>query len=76
MRFDKDGALEKLTDVTNLLVNEFKIAIETTDSDTSWLSGKNERQDIIIHNMVGAYIIDMNKHEKKVLCSINISRIL
>ena len=32
---DEDGALEKSTDVTNLLVDEFRISMENTADDAS-----------------------------------------
>ena len=40
--FYKDGALEKSADVTNLLVDDFIIAMETTGFDASWINGNNE----------------------------------
>ena len=43
IRVDGDIALENSTDVTNLLVDDFKISMETTGGDVSWLNGKNER---------------------------------
>ena len=36
VRVYEDGALEKSTDVTNLLVDEFKISMENTGGDASW----------------------------------------
>ena len=41
VRFDEDIALANWTDVTNLLVDEFKISMETTGSDASWINGNN-----------------------------------
>ena len=62
VRFDEDGTLEKSTDVTKLLVDEFKTSIETTGGDVSCINGNNERQNRIIHNVVRAGIIDINQH--------------
>ena len=43
MRVDVDGALEKSTENTNLLVYEFNTSMENTGGDASWINGKNER---------------------------------
>ena len=48
---DKDGALENSTYVTNLLVDDFGISMETNVGDESWINVNNERQNRIIHNM-------------------------
>ena len=48
---DEDTVLESSTDVTNLLVDYFKISMETTVGDASWVNGKNERHNIIIHTI-------------------------
>ena len=75
IRFDEDGALEKSKNVTNLLIEEFKISMETTGGDESWINGNNERQNRSIHNMVVSGLLDNNQHAKKmVLCSRYISR--
>ena len=52
MRVDEDGVLETLTGITNLLLDDFRISMETTGGDISWINGKNERHNRIIHNMV------------------------
>ena len=52
MRFDEDGALEKLTDATELLVYEFDIALETTFVGASQLNEENEIYNGSIQNMV------------------------
>ena len=52
MIFDKYGALENSTDVTNLQVDDFRITMETTVGDASWLNGKNERHNKSINKMV------------------------
>ena len=41
VRVDEDGALENSKDVANLLVDEFKISMENTGGDASWLIGNN-----------------------------------
>ena len=38
VRFDKDIAMVKTTDVTNLLVDEFTIYMETTGVDSPWIN--------------------------------------
>ena len=58
VRVDEDIALENSTDVTNLLVDEFKTSMENTGGDVSWINGKNERHNIIIHNILRAVLID------------------
>ena len=35
------SALEKSTDVTNLIIDEIKTSMETTGGDASWRNGKN-----------------------------------
>ena len=64
MRVDEGDALEKPADVTNHLVDKFRISTEITGGDASCLNGKNERQKISIQNMVSAGIIGSNQHEK------------
>ena len=41
VRLHEDGALTNSTDVTNLLVYEFKISMEITGGDASWLNVNN-----------------------------------
>ena len=41
VRVDEDNSLENSTYLTNLLDDEFKISMETTGDDTSWINGKN-----------------------------------
>ena len=43
MRVYEDGALENSTDVTNLLIDDFNISMETTGGDVSWLNINNEK---------------------------------
>ena len=64
MRVDKYGALENSTYVTNLLVDDFNISMETTGGDVSWINGMNEIHKKNIHNMVRAALIDIHQHEK------------
>ena len=64
MIFAEDGALEKSTDVTNLLVDGFKISMETTGGDASWIKVNNDRHIRIIHYMVREGFLECNKHEK------------
>ena len=56
------SVLAKSIDVKNLLVGEFKVAMENTGGDTSWLNGSNERHNRSIQDMVGAGLLDSNKH--------------
>ena len=72
-RVDEDSALANLTDVTNLLVDEFKISMETTGVDEYWINGKNEIHNISIHNMVKAALLVSNQHESKWCCASEIS---
>ena len=48
VRVYEDSELENSTDVKNLLVDEFKISMETTGGDAYWINGNNERHNIII----------------------------
>ena len=64
VRVDEDSALTKSTDVTNLLVDEFKIHTETTGGDASCFNWKNERHKRSIHNILGAGLLDSNQNEK------------
>ena len=57
VRVDEDGALENSTYVTNLLIEEFKISVETTGDDAYWLNGKTERNNRSIQNMVRSGLI-------------------
>ena len=41
MIVDEDGDMEKSTDVTEILVDEFNIALETSGGDSSCLNRKN-----------------------------------
>ena len=65
MRFHEDGAVEKSSDVTNLLVDEFIIAMETSGQDASWLNINNERHNRSMNNMVREGLVDINQHENK-----------
>ena len=65
MIVDEDSALENSTDDTNLLIEEFKISMETTGGDASWINGNNKRHNRNIHNMVIAVNINSNQHSNK-----------
>ena len=69
VRVYEDGALEKSTDVTNLLVDEFKTSMENTGGDASLPNIKNEKHNKIIHNMVREGLIECNQHEKNWCCA-------
>ena len=43
MRVDEDGALVNSTYFTNLLVDDFIIAMENTGGDASWLNGNTQQ---------------------------------
>ena len=60
VRVDKDCALEKSTDVTNLLVDEFSTTMEITDGNVSCINVNNERHNIIIQTIVREGIIESN----------------
>ena len=73
IRVDEDSALEKSTDVTNLLVDELKIFMETTGGDAPWTNNRSERHNRSIHNIVRKGILDSNQHENKWFCEEDIS---
>ena len=70
IRVDEYGALEKSTDVTNLLVYEFKIYMETTGGGANWLNVNNEIHERSIHNMVREGLLDSNQHINKWFCAL------
>ena len=63
MIVDEDGSLVKSTDVTNLLVDYFRMSMESTGGDASWINVNNERHNKSIHKMFRAGLIDSNQHE-------------
>ena len=69
MGVHEDVTLANSTDVTNLLVYEFNVSMETTSGDALWINDNNERHDRIIHNMVIAGLIYGNQHENKWFCA-------
>ena len=69
VRVDEDGALENSTDLTNLLIGQFKISMETTGGDVSWMNINNERHNRSIRNMVRAGLIDVNQHTNNFFCA-------
>ena len=62
MILDDDGALEILIDVTEIIVDQLSISIETFVGYASYLNGNNEQHKITIHKMVREVLIDRNKH--------------
>ena len=72
VRVDKYGDLEKLTDITNRLVDELSISMETTYSGASWVNGNDKLYKRIINNMVREYLIVSIQHENKWCCSAEI----
>ena len=69
VRVDKNSALENSTDVTNLLIGEFKTSMETTCGYAYYLKRKNERHNRSIHNMLRVGLLDSNKHGLKWCCA-------
>ena len=68
VRFHEYISLSNSTDVTNLLVDDFRISMETTGGDASWINGNNEQPNRMIYNMLREGIIDINQHENKWCC--------
>ena len=67
-RVNEYGALEKSTNVTNLLVDELSITMEATGGDVLWINVNIERKNISIDTMVRSGIIENNQHENKWYC--------
>ena len=59
-RVNKDGDLVNSIDFNNLLVDYFRISMETTGGDASCINVNNERHNRSIHNMVRSGLIDIN----------------
>ena len=59
---------EKSTDVTDLLLNNFNIAVATTGGYASWINGVHKCHKKSIKNMVRAVILEINQHENKWWC--------
>ena len=57
---DEDSASSNSTDVTNLLIEELNISMETTGVDASCINSNNEKHNRIIQNMVRASLLDSN----------------
>ena len=76
VRVDKYGALENSTEVTKLLVDDFRIYMGTTGGGASWINENNEKHNISIHNTVKEVLLDSNQHAKIVMCSRKIIRSL
>ena len=62
--FDEDGALEKPTEITDLLADEFNIDLGSAGVDTSWLNDKNESHNINIPVVIRVFLLngDMISH--------------
>ena len=65
MRADEYDTLSNSTDSTNLLVDEFRITMETTGSDASWINVNNEIHNIIIHTRDRAVLLESDQHGNK-----------
>ena len=68
MRTDEDGALARSSEFTSMLLDEYRITLQTTGGFASWLNSKNERQNQTIHNMTRAGIIDGEVEDDKWCC--------
>ena len=68
MIVDEYGSLTNSTDVTNLLVYDFNISMETTDGYASRINGKNEIHNRSIHNMFIIGLLYSNQHENRWCC--------
>ena len=68
MIVDEDLSLESSKYITNLIVEKFRISLEDTVGDTSYLNGNNRRHNISIHNMVRACLILVDQYGKKRCC--------
>ena len=73
IRVDEDSVLANSKDITNLLVDDFKISMETNSGDASWINIRNERHNRSIHNAVIADLLDIDQHENKWCCAAEIS---
>ena len=65
VRVYEDGTLVNSTDVTNFIVEKFRIYVETNGVYSSWYNVNNEEHNLILHNMVREVLIDINPHENK-----------
>ena len=62
---DKGGTLEKSTDATNIIVDEFIVSMKTTGGYNSWLIGNNERHNRSIRNIVISGLLGINQYKNK-----------
>ena len=69
MRVGEYGALTNSTDITNLLVDDLRIAMENTGGDASWLNGNNKQGSISIYNMFISGLLNSTQNENKWCCS-------
>ena len=67
-RYHEDVSLSKSIDVTKLLVDDFRISMETNGGDASWINGNNKQHNRIIYNILKEIILDSTQHEKKWCC--------
>ena len=65
MRFGEDSSLVKFTELTNLLVDEFNLSLETNGGDSPCHNGENDHYNIMTHNMVILALIYNNQHVNK-----------
>ena len=65
VRVDENGVLENSTDVTNSIIEESKISMETTGGDASRINGHNKRHNRSIHIMIRKDLIESNQHANK-----------
>ena len=62
------GTLENSIDVTNLLVNGFRLFMENTGGDASYINGKKERHNKSIDSMVKGGLLESIQHKNKWCC--------
>ena len=74
VRVNKDVALEKSTDVTSLMVDDFIISMENTGGNTSWLNGKIDRQTEEFTPWLGQVFLTVTNTKQMLLCIRNTSR--
>ena len=65
MIVDNYGTLENSTDFTNLVVDDFRISMETAGGDASCRNVTNEIHNRSIHNMGRSVLLEIKEHENK-----------
>ena len=73
---DEDGVLGKSVDVTNVLVGDFIIDMETTEVDALRLNGNIGWRNRSIHKIIRVGLIDGNQNEKKWFYAAETSNVL